>query len=131
MADAKGHKRPLSPHLTIYRPQMSSISSIFVRITGVALTLGFVLIIWWLLAAATSAVYFDVVNGLLTSWFGALVLIGSLWALCYHSLGGVRHLIWDMGYGFDLKVADRMGWAVIIGSFIATIAVLFCVGVFS
>ena len=131
MADAKGHKRPLSPHLTIYRPQMSSISSIFVRITGVALTLGFVLIIWWLLAAATSAVYFDVVNGLLTSWFGALVLIGSLWALCYHSLGGVRHLIWDMGYGFDLKVADRMGWAVIIGSFIATIAVLLCAGVFS
>lgn len=131
MADAKGHKRPLSPHLTIYRPQMSSISSIFVRITGIALTLGFVLIIWWLLAAATSAVYFDVVNRLLTSWFGALVLICSLWALCYHFLGGVRHLIWDMGYGFDLKVADRMGWTVIIGSFIATIAVLLYAGVFS
>ena len=131
MADAKGHKRPLSPHLTIYRPHMSSISSIFVRITGIALTLGFVLIIWWLLAAATSAVYFDVVNRLLTSWFGALVLICSLWALCYHSLGGVRHLIWDMGYGFDLKVADRMGWTVIIGSFIATIAVLLYAGVFS
>ena len=58
-------------------------------------------------------------------------MIGSLWALCYHLLGGIRHLIWDMGYGFDLKVADRMGWAVIIGSFILTLIVLLSAGVFS
>jgi succinate dehydrogenase / fumarate reductase cytochrome b subunit len=128
MANAK---RPLSPHLTIYRPQMSSVSSIINRITGVALTLGFVLIIWWLLAAATGGDYFDCINGYLTSWFGALILIGSAWALCYHLLGGIRHLIWDMGYGFDLKTADRMGWAVIIGSFILTAAVLCRAGVFS
>tara|TARA_R110002096_G_scaffold12990_14_gene46319 strand:- start:19727 stop:20122 length:396 start_codon:yes stop_codon:yes gene_type:complete len=131
MANANGGKRPLSPHLTIYRPQMSSVSSIINRITGVALTLGFVLIIWWLLAVTTGGHYFDDVNGFLSSWLGGLIMIGSLWALCYHLLGGIRHLIWDMGYGFDLKVADRMGWAVIIGSFILTLIVLLSAGVFS
>jgi len=130
MANATKGKRPLSPHLTIYRPQMSSVSSILVRITGVALTLGFVLIIWWLLAAATGSAYFETVNTCLTSWVGTLILIGSLWALCYHSLGGIRHLIWDMGYGFDLKTADLMGWIVIIGSFVLTALVLFCAGAF-
>ena len=127
MANAK---RPLSPHLTIYRPQMSSVSSIINRITGVALTLGFVLIIWWLLAATVGGDYFDCINDFLTGWFGGLILIGSAWALCYHLLGGIRHLIWDMGYGFDLKTADRMGWAVIIGSVILTGAVLCYAGVF-
>jgi len=119
--------RPLSPHLTIYRPQMSSISSILVRITGVSLALGFILIITWLLAASTNVYYFDC-NSILTSWFGIIVLIGSVWALCYHSLGGIRHLIWDMGFGFDLKIADRLGWMVIIGSFVLTIFVVYYSG---
>jgi len=120
--------RPLSPHLTIYRPQMSSISSILVRITGVSLALGFILIIIWLLAASTNVYYFDCINSILTSWFGIIVLIGSVWALCYHSLGGIRHLIWDMGFGFDLKIADRLGWMVIIGSFVLTIFVVYYSG---
>ena len=120
--------RPLSPHLTIYRPQMSSISSILVRITGVSLALGFILIIAWLLAASTNVYYFDCINSILTSWFGIIILIGSVWALCYHSLGGIRHLIWDMGFGFDLKIADRLGWMVIIGSFVLTIFVLYYSG---
>lgn len=124
MSQKNTGNRPLSPHLTIYRPQMSSVTSIFVRITGVALTLGFVLVIWWLLAAATSAAYFDVVNGLLTSWFGILVLVGSLLALWYHFLGGIRHLIFDMGYGFDLKTADMMGYVMIGGSFVLTLLTL-------
>ncbi|MDB4078848.1 succinate dehydrogenase, cytochrome b556 subunit [Amylibacter sp.] len=123
--------RPLSPHLTIYRPQMSSISSILVRITGVSLALGFILIITWLLAASTNIYYFDSINSILTSWFGIVVLIGSVWALCYHSLGGIRHLIWDMGFGFDLKIADRLGWMVIVGSFILTIFVVYYSGVLS
>jgi len=129
MADVNRGKRPLSPHLTIYRPQMSSISSIINRITGVALTLGFVLVIWWLLAATVGGSYFECINTFLTGWIGGFIMIGSLWALCYHLLGGIRHLIWDMGYGFDLKTADRMGWAVIIGSFVLTAGVLFCGGV--
>lgn len=124
MSERVKGNRPLSPHLTIYRPQMSSISSILVRISGVSLSFGFVLIVWWLLAASTNIKYFESANSILSSWFGIVVLIGSVWALCYHSLGGIRHLIWDMGYGFDLKTADRMGWAVIIGSFVLTFVII-------
>ncbi len=124
MSERVKGNRPLSPHLTIYRPQMSSISSILVRISGVSLSFGFVLIVWWLLAASTNIKYFETANSILSSWFGIVVLIGSVWALCYHSLGGIRHLIWDMGYGFDLKTADRMGWAVIIGSFVLTFVII-------
>ena len=124
MSERVKGNRPLSPHLTIYRPQMSSISSILVRISGVSLSFGFVLIVWWLLAASTNIKYFESANNILSSWFGIVVLIGSVWALCYHSLGGIRHLIWDMGYGFDLKTADRMGWAVIIGSFVLTFVII-------
>lgn len=124
MSERVKGNRPLSPHLTIYRPQMSSISSILVRISGVSLSFGFVLIVWWLLAASTNIKYFESANSILSSWFGIVVLIGSVWALCYHSLGGIRHLIWDMGYGFDLKTADRMGWAVIIGSFVFTFVII-------
>ena len=124
MSERVKGNRPLSPHLTIYRPQMSSISSILVRISGVSLSFGFVLIVWWLLAASTNIKYFESANSILSSWFGIVELIGSVWALCYHSLGGIRHLIWDMGYGFDLKTADRMGWAVIIGSFVLTFVII-------
>lgn len=131
MTNGPTDTRPLSPHLTIYRPQMSSMTSIFVRVTGVALTLGFVLIVWWLLAASSSPAYFDKVNGCLTSWFGILVMVGSLWALWYHFLGGVRHLIWDMGYGFEIKTADMMGYIMIGGSFVMTALTLVMIGLCS
>ena len=120
MADVNRGKRPLSPHLTIYRPQMTSISSIFVRITGNALLAATLLLIAWLLAASTSAAAFDWVQYVITSWFGDLVLLLSLWALWYHTLGGLRHLIWDTGRGLELKTAERMGWMVIIGSLFLT-----------
>ncbi len=124
MADVNRGNRPLSPHLTIYRPQLTSMSSILVRITGNALIVGIVLIIWWLLAASSNADYFAIANGVITSWFGDLVLLGSLWALWYHFLGGVRHLIWDTGRGLELETAEKLGWAVIIGSFVLTGATL-------
>ena len=120
MADVNRGNRPLSPHLTIYRPQMTSISSIFVRITGNAILAATLLLIAWLLAAATSAVAFDWVQCVITSWFGDLVFILSLWALWYHMLGGLRHLIWDTGRGLELKAAERMGWMMIIGSLLLT-----------
>jgi len=120
MADVNRGNRPLSPHLTIYRPQMTSISSIFVRITGNALLAATLLLIAWLLAASTSAVAFDWVQCVITSWFGDLVFILSLWALWYHMLGGLRHLIWDTGRGLELKAAERMGWMMIIGSLLLT-----------
>ena len=120
MADVNRGNRPLSPHLTIYRPQMTSISSIFVRITGNALLAATLLLIAWLLAASTSAVAFDWVQCVITSWFGDLVFLLSLWALWYHMLGGLRHLIWDTGRGLELKASERMGWMMIIGSLLLT-----------
>ena len=120
MADVNRGNRPLSPHLTIYRPQMTSISSIFVRITGNALLAATLLLIAWLLAASTSAAAFERVQYVITSWFGDLVFLLSLWALWYHMLGGLRHLIWDTGRGLELKTAERMGWMMIIGSLLLT-----------
>ena len=120
MADVNRGNRPLSPHLTIYRPQMTSISSIFVRITGNALLAATLLLIAWLLAASTSATAFAWVQSVITSWFGDLVFLLSLWALWYHTLGGLRHLIWDTGRGLELITAERMGWMMIIGSLLFT-----------
>ena len=120
MADVNRCNRPLSPHLTIYRPQMTSISSIFVRITGNALLAATLLLIAWLLAASTSAAAFEWVQCVITSWFGDLVFLLSLWALWYHMLGGLRHLIWDTGRGLELKTAERMGWMMIVGSLLLT-----------
>ena len=120
MADVNRGNRPLSPHLTIYRPQMTSISSIFVRITGNALLAATLLLIAWLLAASTSAAAFAWVQYVITSWFGDLVFLLSLWALWYHTLGGLRHLIWEAGHGLELKTAERMGWMMIIGSLLLT-----------
>ena len=120
MADVNRGNRPLSPHLTIYRPQMTSISSIFVRITGNALLAATLLLIAWLLAASTSAAAFAWVQYVITSWFGDLVFLLSLWALWYHTLGGLRHLIWDAGRGLELKTAESMGWMMIIGSLLLT-----------
>ncbi len=120
MADVNRGNRPLSPHLTIYRPQLTSMTSIFVRITGNALLLAGLLIVWWLLAASTSARAFEIANAVLTSWFGDLVLLGSLWALWYHLLGGVRHLIWDSGRALEVPISEKMGLAMIFGSLILT-----------
>jgi succinate dehydrogenase / fumarate reductase, cytochrome b subunit len=124
MADVNRGDRPLSPHLSIYRKQMTSISSIFTRITGNALLLGALLVVWWLLAAATSPEYFAVADGVITSWFGVLVMTLSLWALWYHSLAGLRHLIWDTGRGLDIDTAEKMGWGVFGGSAVLTILTL-------
>jgi len=126
MSNVNNSNRPLSPHLTIYRPQLTSVTSILVRITGNALIVGALLSIWWLIAAATSPEYFELANGVMTSWFGKLVMLGSIWALWYHTLGGIRHLIWDNAIGLDLPTAYKLGWAVVIGSFILT-AITVCV----
>ncbi|MGV6839894.1 MAG: succinate dehydrogenase, cytochrome b556 subunit [Planktomarina sp.] len=120
MPNTDRQNRPLSPHLMIYRPQLTSMTSIFVRVTGNALIVGIVLIIAWLMAAAHSQTAFDFVNGILASWFGLLILIPSLWALWYHTLGGVRHLIWDMGLGLDVATSEKMGLGMIFGSFVLT-----------
>lgn len=124
MAETKRIERPLSPHLQIYRPQLTSITSILTRITGNALIVGVVLMVWWLLAAATSDRYFDLANAVATSWFGDLVFAGSLWAVWYHYLAGIRHLIYDAGHGLDIPTAEKLGWACIIGSVVLTVATI-------
>lgn len=121
MADVNRGNRPLSPHLSIYRPQITSITSILTRITGNALLLSALLVVWWFLAAATSEAYFNYANGVLTSWFGDLVMTLSVLGLWYHTLAGVRHLIWDNGYGLELQTAENLGWACVIGSVLLTV----------
>jgi len=120
MANVKRVERPLSPHLQIYRIQVTSVSSILTRITGNALIVGVALAVWWLLAAATSPGYFAVANAVATSWFGDLVFAGSAWAVWYHYLAGLRHLYYDAGHGLDVPTAEKLGWACIIGSVVLT-----------
>jgi succinate dehydrogenase / fumarate reductase, cytochrome b subunit len=127
MADVNRGKRPLSPHLTIYKPQLTSMTSIFTRITGNALIVGTLLVVWWLLAAATSESHFEVVDGIVTSVIGDIVMTLSLWALWYHSLAGLRHLYWDTGRGFDVQTAERLGLGIIGGSLVLTILTLLLV----
>ncbi|MDR7123764.1 succinate dehydrogenase, cytochrome b556 subunit [Pseudotabrizicola sp. 4114] len=127
MANVKRGKRPLSPHLQIYRPQLTSITSILTRITGNALIVGTMLAVWWLLAAATSPEYFATADAVATSWFGDLVFTGSLWAVWYHYLAGLRHLYFDAGKGLDIPTAEKLGWGVIIGSVVLTVITILLV----
>ena len=124
MADVNRGNRPLSPHLQIYRKQLNSATSILNRITGIAMLGSALLIVWWLLAAATGKSYFDLVDGLMTSLLGDVVMTLSVLGLWYHTLGGLRHLIWDTGRGLELEAADRMGWAMIVGAVALTILTL-------
>ncbi len=121
MADVNRGKRPLSPHLTIYRPQLTSMTSIFVRITGNALLVGALLVVWWFVAAAAGPDAFATANGFITSWFGDLVMFGSVACLWYHTLGGIRHLVWDLGYGLEVEQGETMGLVMIVVSVLLTI----------
>ncbi|MDZ7711107.1 MAG: succinate dehydrogenase, cytochrome b556 subunit [Roseovarius sp.] len=127
MAETTEVERPLSPHLQIYRPQMTSISSILTRITGNALVVAAFLIVWWLLAAATSDSYFATADAVMTSWFGDLVMTLSLWAVWYHYLAGLRHLYFDAGKGLEIETAERLGWVCVIGSVVLTVITLLLV----
>lgn len=115
--------RPLSPHLTIYRPAITMTMSIVHRITGGALYFGTLLVAWWLTAAAGPQSYFDFVNGIFGSWFGQLVLLGYTWALMHHMLGGIRHFVWDTGAGLEKHTASKIAWATLVGSVILTILI--------
>jgi succinate dehydrogenase / fumarate reductase cytochrome b subunit len=123
---AKRVERPLSPFMIgpYYRPQITSISSILIRITGHALVAGVILGVWWLMAAAISDEYFAFANAVATSWFGKLVFTLSLWAVWYHYLGGLRHLYYDAGHGLEIKTAEKLGWAMVYGSVILTVLTL-------
>ncbi len=121
MADVNRGNRPLSPHLQVYRLPLAAITSILNRITGVGMTLAAVLIVWWFAAGAFSAEYFATVDGLLTSWIGNLILFGSLWALWYHMLNSIRHLIWDTGRMMDVEIVEKSSYVVLGASVVMTL----------
>jgi len=113
-------QRPLSPHLQIYKWQLTSVLSILHRMTGIALSLGLVVLALWV----TSAVFFpslsQTLQTVMTSWLGKLALVGWSWAAFYHLGNGIRHLVWDVGHGYQLKHVYASGWLVVIVSFSAT-----------
>ncbi|MEZ5812573.1 MAG: succinate dehydrogenase, cytochrome b556 subunit [Rhizobiaceae bacterium] len=115
--------RPLSPHLSIYKPIPTMMMSIAHRITGAALYVGTLLVAWWLVAAAGSPAYFDLVNWFFGTFVGRLILFGYTWALMHHMLGGIRHLIWDTGALFDKETSTRLAWATLGGSITLTVLV--------
>ena len=114
-------QRPLSPHLQVYKWQLTSVMSIVHRATGIALSVGTILLVWWLLAAATSADAFNVAQAFWYSWIGRLLLLGWTWSLFFHLCNGIRHLFWDAGHGYELKTAYASGWTVVIGSVVLTL----------
>lgn len=99
------------------------VMSILHRVTGVALYFGTIIVAWWLIAAATSAEYFALVNGFLGSWFGLLILFGYTWALMLHLLGGIRHFVWDTGNLMDKETTTKLAYATMIGSVSLTILI--------
>lgn len=127
MADVNRGNRPLSPHLQIYRPQWTSISSIMVRITGIGCFLATVLVVAWLLAAASSEAAFAVVDGLLRSILGTLILLAATWAIFYHMLGRLRHVLWDFGYLLRVPVSEDMAKGMFILATLLTVFVLIAV----
>jgi succinate dehydrogenase / fumarate reductase cytochrome b subunit len=114
-------QRPLSPHLQIYRPQLTSVLSITHRATGIALVVGTLVLVYWLLAVASGADAYASAQNLLGSWFGRIVLLGFSFALFFHLCNGIRHLFWDAGLGFELKTAYASGTAVVIVSVVLTL----------
>ena len=113
--------RPLSPHLQIYRWHLSMATSILHRMSGVVLALGLLLLTWWLAAAASGTEYFDFVHDIMASWIGRLILLGFTAALYFHLFNGIRHLMWDIGYGFEIETAQRLGYLVFALTILATL----------
>ena len=112
--------RPLSPHLQVYRPQLTSILSILHRATGIALSVGVLYLAVWVVFASASVETYAKFQGFNGSIVGRLVLGGWLFCMFYHLFNGIRHLFWDAGYGFELKDAYRSGWIVVVASLVVT-----------
>lgn len=108
--------RPLSPHLSIYKPIPTMVMSIAHRITGVALYIGTAFFVWWLLAAASGPDAFATASAFFGSWLGRLILFGYTWALMHHLVGGLRHFVWDTGHGMEKDFSTKMAFATPIAS---------------
>jgi len=126
MPDVDIHdKRPLSPHLTIYKPIPTMVVSILHRMTGAALYFGTLLLAWWLIAAASGEVWFNVVNEFMGRIIGRIILFGFTWALVQHLLGGIKHLFWDVGLGFEKDFSTKIALATLLASILITVGIWF------
>jgi succinate dehydrogenase / fumarate reductase cytochrome b subunit len=113
-------KRPLSPHLQVYRLPMTAVMSISHRMSGIALSLGLVMLVWMLVATAMGPSAYGVFHGFIASWLGQFMLMGWSAALFYHMCNGIRHLFWDMGFLFELDNAFKSGLVVIFMAVLLT-----------
>lgn len=118
---ASRRTRPLSPNIQIYRPQLTSVLSIANRITGVVLSVYAVALVIWLIAVASGPRAYGEVDGFMRSWAGQVLLFACTFAFFLHLCGGIRHLAWDAGYGFDLRAIYTSGWLVVGASLALTI----------
>ena len=116
-------KNPLSPHLQIYRWHISSLLSITHRISGIINLLGLILIFYWVLVLSLGESNYELFLLLINSFFGKFFLIGLTWSMSFHILSGIRHLAWDLGYGFEIKTANISGLIVIISSLVLTVII--------
>ena len=114
-------KNPLSPHLQIYRWHISSLLSITHRISGVVNLIALILIFFWLIILNLGENNYEFFLLIINSFFGKFILIGFIWSMSFHLLSGIRHLFWDLGYGFEIKTANISGTIVIIFSLALTI----------
>lgn len=127
MADVNRGNRPLSPHLTIYRPQLTSMSSIMVRLSGLGALAAGLLAVAWMLAAASSPTAFAAVDGMLNTFLGKTVMLIAAWCLFYNMLGRLRHVIWDFGHCLDVETSEKLA----IGMFVlATVLTLLVAVIF-
>ena len=113
--------RPLSPHLQVYKPQLTSILSILHRGTGIVLSIGSIFLVSWILVLTLGESAYQIYSQLVNNWFGKLVIFGFTFGLFYHLSNGIRHFFWDAGYGYDLKDAYISGFAVIFSSISLTL----------
>ena len=122
-------KRPLSPHLQVYKPQLTSVLSITHRGTGVFLSLGALVLTFWLISLATSAELFNNFHQHMAAWYGKLFLASFVFSLFYHLANGIRHLFWDAGLGLELSTTYKSGYLIIFISIALTLVTLFLNGV--
>ncbi len=118
---AKATTRPLSPHLQIYKPQITSVLSIFHRLTGIAMFFGTFLWVGWLVCLAVGPYAYACAQEIMLHPIGLLILLAWSFALFYHLFNGIRHLMWDAGLGLDMETVSRTGWIVVISSALLTV----------
>ena len=116
-------KNPLSPHLQIYRWHISSLLSITHRISGIINLVALIFIFFWLLVLSFGANNYEIFLLIINSFFGKFILVGFTWSMSFHVLSGIRHLAWDLGYGFEIKTANISGLIVIVSSLILTVII--------